>query len=208
MDTFVFAPACLFCGDSTLLNADWCGEHVGRVKAHKHAVLLQEARELFTLHGLNEWKVQLDLAKSWLGRTYHKHRVIQLSRAWAAVRPLDASRHTFLHELAHALVGPGHGHDEVWAKQALELGIDTTVHGLVDSSLLELPWVGTCAAGHSVARALPPEKLQSCSQCSPEKFSIPAMLTWVVRGREATLDKFPVSYREQATALSDYVRAS
>lgn len=29
---------------------------------------------------------------------------------------------TILHEVAHALVGPGHGHDEVWKATCLEVG--------------------------------------------------------------------------------------
>ncbi len=31
---------------------------------------------------------------------------------------------TILHEIAHALVGKGHGHDDVWRTKALEIGCD------------------------------------------------------------------------------------
>jgi predicted SprT family Zn-dependent metalloprotease len=34
----------------------------------------------------------------------------------------DEVRDTILHEIAHALVGPGHGHDGVWKAKCREIG--------------------------------------------------------------------------------------
>jgi hypothetical protein len=31
-------------------------------------------------------------------------------------------KNSILHELAHVLVGKGHGHDEIWFRKALDLG--------------------------------------------------------------------------------------
>ena len=41
-----------------------------------------------------------------------------------AVKDDAAVENTILHEIAHALVGRGHGHDYVWRSKALEIGCD------------------------------------------------------------------------------------
>jgi hypothetical protein len=33
-------------------------------------------------------------------------------------------KNTLMHEIAHAIVGPGHGHNHVWRSKAIELGSD------------------------------------------------------------------------------------
>ena len=40
----------------------------------------------------------------------------------ADLSSLDQVRDTILHEIAHALVGPGHGHDAVWKRKCREVG--------------------------------------------------------------------------------------
>ena len=52
------------------------------------------------------------------GRVEHiaVSRPLTLANDWTVVR------NTVLHELAHALVGPGHHHDYVWKRKARELG--------------------------------------------------------------------------------------
>ena len=37
---------------------------------------------------------------------------------------LKEIKNTILHEIAHALVGPKHGHNEIWKQKALEIGCD------------------------------------------------------------------------------------
>mgnify|MGYP006434589919 FL=1 len=51
-------------------------------------------------------------------------RCIKLSRYLVALNGETEVRQTMLHEIAHALVGCGHGHDAVWRRKALELGCD------------------------------------------------------------------------------------
>ena len=36
-------------------------------------------------------------------------------------------KNTLLHEIAHALVGPGHRHNRVWRQKAREIGCDAKV---------------------------------------------------------------------------------
>ena len=51
-------------------------------------------------------------------------RCIKLSRHLVALNSETEIRQTMLHEIAHALVGAGHGHDAVWRRKAIEIGCD------------------------------------------------------------------------------------
>ena len=52
----------------------------------------------------------------------HKDR-IEFDLHYALNAPLHEIRNVILHEIAHALVGSGHGHREHWQNKARELGV-------------------------------------------------------------------------------------
>ena len=91
-------------------------------------MLLSDARklaiELMTKHGLiaKGWTFGFDGAKRSLGRCYLGRNLITLSRHFVELNGEDLFRDTLLHECAHGLVGPGHGHDRVWKLKCLEIG--------------------------------------------------------------------------------------
>lgn len=68
------------------------------------------------------WRFKYDNAKNRFGVCKYQSKVIGLSKpltdANDQVRVVD----TILHEIAHALVGPGHGHDNVWKRMCIEIG--------------------------------------------------------------------------------------
>lgn len=86
------------------------------------AVAIETATQLMQKHGLVGWRVKLDNARRRAGQCDYNTNVISLSRLY--VRNADNShiRDTILHEIAHALVGPYHGHDAVWRQKAREIG--------------------------------------------------------------------------------------
>ena len=103
------------------------------------------ATELMQAHGLVGWRIKLDHARRRAGQCDYTHKTISLSRLYIRHADTDHIRDTILHEIAHALVGPHHGHDAVWRQKAREIGCSATrCHNL---SFARARWVMTCPKG-------------------------------------------------------------
>ncbi len=78
-------------------------------------------------HGLTDWHIKItsDPDKSFLGLCVYRDKCIIINAFHVDIHPDDEVRNTIRHEVAHALT-PGHGHDEVWADKATEIGCDNT----------------------------------------------------------------------------------
>lgn len=127
------------------------------------------ARGLMNDHGLTGWTFQFDRAKRRFGQCRYGIRTISLSGPLVALNSEEQVRNTILHEIAHALVGPGHGHDYVWRAKARAIGCD----GLrcYESEAVARPpaaWAGTCpSCSKTVGRHRLTDKAQrsACSAC-------------------------------------------
>jgi predicted SprT family Zn-dependent metalloprotease len=80
------------------------------------------ARALLAAHGLAAWSFGFNRRKRALGMCFYERRAIELSTHFAERNGTEAIRDTLLHEIAHALVGHGHGHDAVWRRKCLAIG--------------------------------------------------------------------------------------
>ena len=70
------------------------------------------------------WRFSFDRAKRRAGCCRYSKKEITLAKAYAEQEELKEIKNTILHEIAHALVGPKHGHNEIWKQKALEIGCD------------------------------------------------------------------------------------
>ena len=103
------------------------------------------ATVLMQAHGLVGWRIKLDHARRRAGQCDYTQKTISLSRLYIRHTDTDHIRDTILHEIAHALVGPRHGHDAVWRQKAREIGCSATrCHSL---SFARARWVMTCPNG-------------------------------------------------------------
>jgi predicted SprT family Zn-dependent metalloprotease len=103
------------------------------------------ARGLMNDHGLTDWTFQFDRAKRRFGVCSYRTRTISLSAPLVALNDEARIRNTILHEIAHALVGPGHGHGYVWRAMARSIGCDA--RRCCDADDVQVPahaWVGVC----------------------------------------------------------------
>ncbi|HET7397569.1 MAG TPA: SprT-like domain-containing protein [Intrasporangium sp.] len=136
--------------------------------------------ELLRGHGLADWTLTLDRAKTRAAVCRSSSRTISLSAHLTALHPEEEVRDTILHEIAHALVGARHGHDAVWRAKALEIGCSGQRCSSVDAPRLEGPWAGTCPAGHVVRRHRRPTRVGLCGLCrGPER---QRLLDWTHHG--------------------------
>ena len=146
----------------------------------------QLGRTLLDEHGLTDWRLVFDRAKRRAGICRPDRREIGLSGPLTQLHPDHEVRDTILHEIAHALVGPGHGHDAVWRAAALRIGCSGQRCTDVDAPSIEGDWVGVCSAGHRVSRHRRPDRPASCTRCR-SGFDVAHLLTWSHRGQQVRM---------------------
>lgn len=100
------------------------------------------ARGVLDSFGLNDWVFGWDGARRRLGQCDHRELRITMSRYFVQRNGPAEIRDTMLHEVAHALVGRGHGHDATWKAMARRIGARPQRCGRAD--MPEGRWRATC----------------------------------------------------------------
>lgn len=85
-------------------------------------VVLVWAWGVLDAFGLRHWEVGFDNALRRLGQCRHRQRKITLSKHFVRMNGPLSIRDTLLHEICHALCGPGHGHGPVFRAMARRVG--------------------------------------------------------------------------------------
>lgn len=142
----------------------------------KRNEIYSNARRLMDENGLQAWSIAFDRSKRRGGLCIHARRTLQFGEAVLAVMSDEQCINTITHEIAHAMVGPGHQHDGTWQRQHRALGgngercHDTVVPGR---------WQGVCPNGHTMNRHAKSDKMfrGSCGQCS-RRFDERYRYTW------------------------------
>lgn len=141
------------------------------------------ATELMTRHGPAGWSFRFDRARVRAGACHHNTRTISLSPWITAAHDEAQVRDTLLHEIAHALVGPRHGHDAVWQARAREIGASgERCYQGGDEPVVPGRWQGRCAAGHVVHRHRRPTRVLVCTRCRGGS-TLRRVLRWEHDGR-------------------------
>jgi predicted SprT family Zn-dependent metalloprotease len=137
------------------------------------------------------WSFKFDNAKRRFGQCHYHKGHISLSRSLVLLNSVEQVTDTILHEIAHVNVGGGHGHDEVWQREALRLGADGKA--CFDSTKVPMPvspWMGQCPGCKKQFRRWrrPPARSMSCGICAPRRYDPQFQLQWsrtIIRGLEA-----------------------
>ena len=117
-------------------------ETSGVLNRQRLGEIAQEADRLLKDHRLHDWRFTFDNAERRGGLCHHRKREISLSEGFALAAKSTEVTDTILHEIAHAMVGPRHGHDRVWRNKALEIGCSARVTH--DTEFSESPWLMVC----------------------------------------------------------------
>lgn len=131
------------------------------------------AQHLLEKHGLWQqgWRFAWDRAKRRAGCCKYRKRLITLSQPYVELNTSsnpDDIIDTILHEIAHALVGHGHGHDAVWQMKAEEIGARPV--RCCDAAAIVLPrgeYVAKCGGCGKEFRRHKAVKYRYCLACGP-----------------------------------------
>ena len=140
------------------------------------ARIREQARTLLDSHGLTAWEFGFNANVRRAGVCFYPHNGepgrVELSVHFAG-RNTDAEvLDTLLHELAHALVGPGHGHDAVWRAKCRQLGARPDACYGEDVLMPRGRWRAecpSCATAFDRHRRPPHADGWHCRPCGPER---------------------------------------
>jgi len=85
-------------------------------------IVKQLAEAELAKQNLFDWKFKFDNSKRRFGLCSFSTKTISLSRTLALLNSEIDIIDTIKHEVAHAIVGSGNGHNHIWKKKAVELG--------------------------------------------------------------------------------------
>lgn len=137
------------------------------------ANVISYAERLLRQYGLSGWSVSLSRATKVAGKCVYSEKTVYLSRPLIKARGIEAAKMTALHEVAHAVVGPGHSHGAVWKRQFLSMGGDGRSHfavDTVDAEKLNTKYLGVCPTGHKFSYSRQPSRRRSCPTCNPRRY--------------------------------------
>jgi predicted SprT family Zn-dependent metalloprotease len=139
----------------------------------RQAAVQRLAAELLAAFGLAGWSFGFNRRKRSLGVCFYHRLSIELSAYLVERNGPEDVCDTLLHEFAHALVGPGHGHDAVWQRKCVEIGARPVRCGQAD--MPEGNWRAQCAScGAGFHRYRQPKRHKGwfCRRCGPERGSL------------------------------------
>lgn len=128
------------------------------------------ATKLMNEHGLiaSGWRFEFDNAKRRFGVCRYRRKVVGLSLPLVKLNSEAQVRDTILHEIAHALVGSGHGHGHVWKRKAIEIGCNgERCYSVTDVVAPQSKYQAICPSCGHIHRAHRIKKRKaSCGLCS------------------------------------------
>ena len=129
------------------------------------------ANSLIQEHLGDEWKLRFTKSIKSFGQCCFNEKVIELARVLCELNEYKHVHNVILHEIAHALVGYEHKHDEVWTAKHKELGGDGIPYCNHPDVLVKTRYVGICPNNHLCYFFSKPRRKQSCSKCYAPAYS-------------------------------------
>ena len=128
------------------------------------------------------WSFRFDRAKRRFGCCFYSRKEITLSLELVKLNSEDEIRNTILHEIAHALVGKGHGHNWVWKMKAKEIGCTAERCYSSDKvNCVKGKYVAVCVGcGKEHYKHRKPRRTSSCGKCSGGSYNEKYKLNWKI----------------------------
>lgn len=129
------------------------------------------ALSLIAEHQLEGWSFRFNKNKRRLGVCKQDDKRIELSEHYVERNSREHVLDTILHEIAHALVGTQHGHDDVWKNKCLQIG--ASPYSCSSTAVMpEGSWQARCPGCATVfTRHRRPRRLRGryCVACGPDQ---------------------------------------
>lgn len=142
------------------------------------------ALDKMSQHGLIQkgWKLAWNKAKTVHGSCQYYTATIVLSTPLTELNTEEVVTNTILHEIAHALVGAGCGHNYIWRMKAREIGCSANRTSGQEAVQAAGKYIGKCKKGlHTFNGYKKRRGLSSCSKCSTSRqFSFENIITWEI----------------------------
>lgn len=146
-------------------------------KDQKYSQALIRGAELMMKHGLKDWTVKLHSKRRVLADCGYRSRTIRYSKHFLMIATPEQLEGVTLHEIAHALVGPGHGHDLVFKQKVIEIGGDPNYsHKSVDGIKMPYKYNLECPECGSTSHSNFNKKY-ICGHCDREGKLVPLTIT-------------------------------
>lgn len=125
----------------------------------------QLAMKLMREHDLTKWSFSFNKNKRRLGVCRYKKKSIELSRYFVTANDEDTIKDIILHEIAHALVGTGQGHNNVWKQKAVDIGCSPsrTKSVITDAPHKFFLWCNNCGQKTPIYRQR--KRTAACGFC-------------------------------------------
>jgi predicted SprT family Zn-dependent metalloprotease len=148
----------------------------------KHNLRCKETLRDFQGNVVKQWRFEFDSSRRRFGLCRHGSQIISLSESITLLNDEATVRDTILHEIAHALVGDGHGHDETWKCKCREIGAKPErCYDGDDVVTPPAPFEATCpGCGTLHERHRQPKEGRkiSCGLCSRGRYNERFRLMW------------------------------
>ena len=137
----------------------------------KHSDVEQLANQLMRAHNLVSWRFEFDRANRRAGCCHHSTKSISLSYSFVVMNDESEVKDTILHEIAHALAGRGHGHNDYWKQICVRIG--ARPNRCYDTDIVSMPkgkYVAhcpTCQKEYNKHRAFDSCRTYYCRYCGP-----------------------------------------
>ena len=121
------------------------------------------ARQKMRKFYLNDWTIQFDNAQRRAGACFFDKKVLSFSTKFLRNANNEDIIDTVLHEIAHAIVGPGQGHNLIWKKKAIEIGCSGKIYH--DLEFSKPKWIKFCSNGCWETKCFRKTKKLICKFC-------------------------------------------
>ncbi|MFA5385704.1 MAG: SprT-like domain-containing protein [Eubacteriales bacterium] len=136
------------------------------------------AIEKMVKHGLYDWSFKWSNAKRQFGLCQYRKKVIKLSLSLTLLNDRKRVLDTILHEIAHAILGPGYGHGRKWKQTAQSIGCNgKRCYSSNEVKTPQKSYIGTCPnCGITVQRFR--RSRVACWKCCNGSFNADYLFIW------------------------------